>query len=163
MPEYLTSSEALLAMSEAQPAHPVKGGLKSLGKGIIGTAAGVAGGPYAFNYLRQNYDFDWKTAGFYLGSVALTIGGTWYGLYKLADGVTSFFDPMLKHTRDGSVYRRNGGYVADHSGFDRRFGRVIRPVEDPAEVEAISKRGFIKSPEFYPTVFLNILRFGYRL
>lgn len=143
MPEYMTSSEALLALPEKQPAHHIRGGLKSLGTGAAITIVGDGGAARLF-YVRYPGN-DWGDIAMYVGATVLGAVATYFGGRKILDGVTSFFDPLLEHRRDGAVYSRNEGYIGDHSRFDRRFGRAVRPIDEPAELTEIRQR--VLSPE----------------
>lgn len=150
MPEYLTSSEAILTLPKNLPPHRIKGGLRNVAVGLVITAGGDAGGWYLFNWAYP--DYGWKSIAAYIGGVAVGLIGTDVGGRKFLDGATSLADPLFEHKQDGLVYYRNGGYIDNHSRFDRGFGSLVRAIDDPAVLSEIRNS---EKTEKSDTFFLN--------
>lgn len=140
----MNSAEALEKMCELHPDHPIKYGIGKTAAGLGLCGAGIAGGALGWS-MRDMVTDSYDTVGKVIGmGLELIIGGCslaaeGFGLYFLADGLTSLGKPLGIYDRDGSIFYRNGGFTNKPSISDKKFGTKVTPVE---RVENLSLEDF---------------------
>lgn len=144
---YMTSRESLNQLAKLQPDHPIKHGLLKVTWGLGLGAASFASGFMAID-MKDGVSISsgaMFAVGLFLGTVlgAVSVSSLGGCLYFLGDGLTSLGKSFGKHAKDYHIYYRNGGFTANPSWTDKKFGRMVEPIDTLEKLKDFAHKDYI--------------------